>query len=548
MSPIQYTTKTFLYLYFLLLLLVSCHSQQVLKTADYVVNQELDKANSILLAFRESHSLNMMANLQWSGMVDDSLYYVALSAAKDTLYALNCYSGYLRVLPLKNLRSKQIIGSHTFYYHNHDSIFFCIRRTVVMMGKKNGRNDRDILLINGKGELLDLYTLDSLPDIYFGERSYGRRYPWDHNIDERLFANGLLVDAATMDPHVTDKGFSAFNPKIVALCNLEDNAIRMLNIRYPAELHEKKYEYSPEMWVKVIGAKELLVGFTVTPYIYRYDLDRDTMVKLDVFYDETFYNTDSAAMTKGEDYPMILFRKPIWSNIHSCYMRNIYFHCYKDYSPSNIVELLDSNLNHISYVYADKKKGWHNIRCHADGTITVADDGGYGRHAVKPTGRLRNTRLPALEQRSMIKKPKANGNRELTLPEYLNKLKFPDSCTVVIINMKYPCGPCLQELSSFYKENNPMIEKEKIYYLFFDAENNKDDAVINILKNYGVQDFKHIRIDHKLLPRVSRVLPNGMKAEYMQYMIAVRNGDKLQFSLPNFQELISELYRITKNK
>ena len=528
-------------------LLLSCHSQHVLKTADYVVNQELDKASSILLAFRESHSLNMMANLQWSGMVDDSLYYVALSAAKDTLYALNRYSGYLRVLPLKNLRSKQIIGSHTFYYHNHDSIFFCIRRTSLVKGNIYfNRNDKDILLVDGKGNLINDFSLDSIPNIFIGEGSYGCRYPWDDNVDERFFAGGLLVDAVTKNPYVTQKGFSTLNPKNIALCNLENNAIRMLNIRYPAELHEKKYEYPPEIWVKVIGAKELLVGFTVTPYIYRYDLDRDTMVKLDVFYDETFYNTDSAAMTKGEDYPMVLFRKPIWSNIYSCYMRNVYFHYYKDYSPSNIVELLDSNLNHIGYVYADKKKGWHNIRCHADGTITVADDGGYGRHAVQLTGRLRNTRLPAMEQRSMIKKPKANGNSGLTLPEYLNKLKFPDSCTVVIINMKYPCGPCLQELSSFYKENNPMIEKEKIYYLFFDAENNKDDAVINMLKNYGVQDFKHIRIDHKLLTKVKRVLPNGKEAQYTQYILLFRNGDNLGYALPDFQETMTALQRMLK--
>ena len=45
--------------------------------------------------------------------------------------------------------------------------------------------------------------------------------------------------------------------------------------------------------VKVTGPKEMLVGFTVTPYVYRYDLDRDTLVKLDVRYDETFCNTDS---------------------------------------------------------------------------------------------------------------------------------------------------------------------------------------------------------------------------------------------------------------
>ena len=43
------------------------HAQSVLKTADYKVNQELDMPGAHLLAFRESHNLNMMGNLQWSG-------------------------------------------------------------------------------------------------------------------------------------------------------------------------------------------------------------------------------------------------------------------------------------------------------------------------------------------------------------------------------------------------------------------------------------------------------------------------------------------------
>ena len=93
-----------------------------------------------------------------------------------------------------------------------------------------------------------------------------------------------------------------------------------------------------------------------------------------------------------------------------------------------------------------------------------------------------------------------------------------------------------------------MIEKEKIYYLFFDAENNKDDAVINMLKNYGVQDFKHIRIDHKLLTKVKRVLPNGKEAQYTQYILLFRNGDNLGYALPDFQETMTALQRMLKKR
>lgn len=477
---------------------------------------------------------------------DDSLYYVTLAATKDTLYALNCYSGYLRVLPLKQFIDKQIIASHTFYYHNHDSIFFCIRRGgLVKINKLYDRNYKDILLIDGKGELFNTYSLDSLPDIYFGERSYGRHYPWDDNLDERFFAGGLLVDVVTKFPYVTEEGFSALNPRIMALCNLEDKTIRMLNIRYPVELQEKKYVCPPELRVKVTGPKEMLVGFSVTPYIYRYDLDKDTMTKLEVQYDESFHNTDSASMTKGEDYPAMQFGKPVWSSVHSCYLRDIYFNHYRDRLPSHIVELLDSAYNHIGYVYADKKRGWKKIRCHADGTITVADKGGYGRHAVQLSGQMRNTRLSVLEKRNTEKKPKVKNNgREMQMPDYMRKMNLPDSCIVLLVNMKYPCGPCIQDLALFYKENLPQMEKKKVYYLFFDPEHNNDETVLKVLENYGVRNFRNIRIDHKLLSKVTRVLPNGKEAQYTQYIFLVKQGNYLGFSLPDFQEAIRILQQL----
>lgn len=531
------------------LLLFSCQTQPAIKTADYTVKEGLNLASARLLSFREDHNLNMMANLQWSGMVDDSLIFVAMAVTKDTLYALNCHSGYLRVMPLTHLRKNQIIMSQTFFYHNHDSIFFCIKREgLVKTNRQFNRNDKDILLVSGKGELLNTYSLDSLPDIYSGERSDARHYPWDEALEERFFANGLLVDAVTKYPTVTKKGFAAINPKIMALLDLKDGAIRMLNIRYPVELQEKEYCWPPELWVKVTRPKEMLVGFTVTPFIYRYDLERDTMVKLDVRYDGTFYNTDSASMIKGKDYPMVLFRKPVWSPENSCYLREVYFYRYPGHTSSGIVELLDSVYNHIGYVYADKKRGWQEIQCHADGSITVADQGGYGRHTVQLTGKMRNTCLSVLERRSMDKKPKTAGNRSLKMNDYIKKMNLPDSCSFALINMKYPCGSCIQDLVSFYKENQKLMEKERIYYLFYDPEHRNDNAILEIFGNCGVQNPANIRIDHTLLHYVTNVLPNGLQLENTQYVVFIRKDNQLGFAIPTFTELMFELQRNIKRR
>ena len=120
---------------------------------------------------------------------------------------------------------------------------------------------------------------------------------------------------------------------------------------------------------------------------------------------------------------------------------------------------------------------------------------------------------------------------------------------VLLINMKYPCGPCIQDLALFYKENLPQMEKKKVYYLFFDPEHNNDEAVLKILENYGVRNVRNIRIDHKLLPQVTRVLPNGKEAQYTQYIFLVKQGDYLGYSLPDFLEAITALQKtvVTKN-
>ena len=50
-------------------------AQTAIKTADYTVKEGLDMAGARLLSFNENHNLNRMANLQWSGMVEDSLFF-----------------------------------------------------------------------------------------------------------------------------------------------------------------------------------------------------------------------------------------------------------------------------------------------------------------------------------------------------------------------------------------------------------------------------------------------------------------------------------------
>ena len=48
------------------------------------------------------------------------------------------------------------------------------------------------------------------------------------------------------------------------------------------------------------------------------------------------------------------------------------------------------------------------------------------------------------------------------------KLQIPDNSLVVIINLNYPCGHCLERLFTKMKENRADYEKANVYYVIYD--------------------------------------------------------------------------------
>ena len=92
------------------------------------------------------------------------------------------------------------------------------------------------------------------------------------------------------------------------------------------------------------------------------------------------------------------------------------------------------------------------------------------------------------------------------------------------------------------------MEKERIYYLFYDPEHRNDNAILEIFGNCGVQNPANIRIDHTLLHYVTNVLPNGLQLENTQYVVFIRKDNQLGFAIPTFTELMFELQRNIKRR
>ena len=102
----------------------------------------------------------------------------------------------------------------------------------------------------------------------------------------------------------------------------------------------------------------------------------------------------------------------------------------------------------------------------------------------------------------------------------------------------------MEELANFYRNHRKTLEAHRIYYVYYDPETSDDASVMNIMKNYGVSDARNVRVDHKLLGRVTDVLPNGREAQYTQFLILDFRNNTLMLATPAFRELMTEMERI----
>ena len=87
-------------------LLVSCHAQPKVLTADYTVSNTLDLASVHKFTFESEYALSMMWNHKEERVLDDTLFYITLSSSLNPMYVLNCCSGELRAISFEHLNHR----------------------------------------------------------------------------------------------------------------------------------------------------------------------------------------------------------------------------------------------------------------------------------------------------------------------------------------------------------------------------------------------------------------------------------------------------------
>lgn len=524
-------------------LAASCQFNDNIQLIQYSLEKNNNPNTEKLEYFNDSHPRSIWANHMYYRRIHDTTYFLYLSPDKDTLYIANVDEFSARKIALESLIEKEAGGIWAYYYHNHDSIYFYIDRYFVLYCEmKKGVKYNDIILLDGHGRRMNEYSLDSMPDIYDGTL-YGKLWPWEQHMPERMFAGGILVDVICKKPYVSNDEFAALNPRIMGLYDLKSKKIRMLNIKYPQVLFGKKYDVRPSIWAKNYSDDQLLIGFETLPYIYLYNLSEDSMHLIPANYDLHFLNVDSASMKKGKDYVSARFLSPKWCPEHSHYYRRIVIkHC-KGYIPGRgIIEVLDSNFNHVGYVAGN---GELTVGCSEDGKLRAHEKSSGNDYNIILENRIKHVNKTKTLHTFLIKRPSVNKHK-INMIHYLEKMQIPDSSLIVIINLKYPCGGCLEQLLNFYKEHQSTMENRRMYYVFYDPD--KSGLTKELMKRYGIKNARNILEDNKLLSNVNSMIPDKeyQNCNYIYLERHFQDGKSL-LGEPTIEQLMSMLNKIMNN-
>ena len=487
--------KTSLLIIILIVCLSSCsqdktnHSFSIL---DYTCLEE-NEDYKYYQCFMNNDSLSFWYNHHSYQKINDTLFFIILSSKKDKLLIYNFKTYKTNEVSLYALPKYPI--AH-IYYHNHDSIFIFYKRPHIY---KETDKTFDFILVNGKGVLVDTYSLNDVPYIYKG--NYYKTI--DHNIidqicENRIIDNNLIITYCVYLPNVDNENFINFYPKQLALYNLSTKTVKMLNIKFPFKDIGKRYNsdcFPSSYSLSFDKDHNIIIQFSHSNLLYKYHFETDSLIRINCQYDYTFENIDSTAWQEGHDYTSVTYKKVFWDSKRQVYFRNIELISYKDYLYQFILQVMDSNFNHIAYVL--NKDDYNTPYYNKYSDLVAYNKVNKLPYTIQLENKIKQISWEEFETNHLKKK---TTGATISLSEYLEKLQIPDNSLVVTINLNYPCGHCLERLFTKMKENRADYEKINVYYIVYD--NNSNDFAETLKKRYKLSDSKFIKIDKEFLERV----------------------------------------------
>ena len=514
--------------------LMSCQTKQTLKIYPFIADSNIAK-DMEKVYIGDEHRLSGWANHYFSRYAEnteDTTVWCALSEKKDTLFVTSTHLSSSKAIPLDNTP----MHIESVYYHNHDSIFIFYDRRITKQKTETGAN-MDFILIDGTGKKIRSYSLDGIPNIHNGKSQTNvlSLFPLS-DIPDRMIDGKMLLYFGSSNPSVIEPGYSTSHPKLVALYDLKTGKSQMLNILIPFEMTEKKYDRAQNLsWIRKSKDGNLIVGFKCSPCAFKYDMQKDTMVLMSKHFSKTFLNVDSSSMKKKHDYMSFDFEMPRWAPAYSCYFRNIIImHC-DEYRPyTQILEMLDTNFDHIAYLVGNKE--YETPHLCPGGKLLTHNKTSHRPHYVSLAKKTQRISRKKWAETSLEKLPESKNQKNvINCMDYLQKMHLQEGSLVLIINLKYPCGHCLEYLFSTMEQHKEEYAAHNIYYITYDPD--YSTLTEELLKRYHLKDSKNILQDNELLGKV--YLLDKFMDEGQYYLIDYRSIDteRIRVMPMDFSEL-----------
>ncbi|MDD3280612.1 MAG: hypothetical protein PHC83_03480 [Bacteroidales bacterium] len=521
---------------FLILFIIHLNSCQNINKLFSFLDFKVVKVNEeeqYFINFNDSHTLSMWGDHKCYNKINDSLFFVALNSGSDTLFVYNYETHQVKTIELKKTPHYSI--DH-IYYHNHDSIFIFYRR-VFIFNKTD--NQFDFILINKEGEVVNTYSLNQLPYIYKGNVDYMIEYAIQDIRENRIIDGNLLIPLGIYSPPIHDSNFVKFNPKLLCSYNLANKTLKMLNVKFPTQDIGKKFH--PDTYFSFIKIcfdknQDIIVFFPYSNYLYQYDFDLDSLLLIKCIYDNTFQNIDIASRKNNENYMDIRFFKPEWYSSENYYIRRLSIWNYKSYVPTLILEVMDSNFNHIAYMFDNKN---YKTPYYFNNKLSSLNKHNNLSYLVLPEKTPKKISWQKYEK-SHLMKMVVKKKHKISINKYLKKKHIPKNSLVIIINLNYPCGSCLKFLMSEMKNNLKDFQKNQIYYILYD-NNPTSNFAESLIKNYSLSK-DNIIIDKKLLQNVYE------EYELDEHYRLIEYGDTIFVEKCTFEELVPLFERKVNEK
>lgn len=432
----------------------------------------------------------------------------------------------------------------SLYFHNYDSIFVFLDREFVSTFSTDTFHIDDFILINFKGELVDRYSLDGLPNIYNGQLNPMIYLKKSFVKNKRIRNNRFYLPFSIYMPRISDYKLKDLKLSLLCEYDLQMHLFRPLRISIPDDdigIHYSENVAANSIDFFVLNDSSIIFTYDYSPVVYGYNLLKDSIYVVYLTNDFPFHND-----TLNNSKLSVVFNCPVFNKENNYFIRGINVNNYKNYENFEISQFFDSSFNSLGFSFSNSI--WSSLNANSQGKLIVSDKGNrYLSYLVK-LGRVSLMSFNEIESGFLVRNELAGQSNkkkhienmfenkyEDRLNKYINTLKFENVQKYVLINTDILCSHCIEFLMNKLNSKNELLRNNKVKYVFY---GNNLRFAEDLMNQYQISSFDLIYIDSKC------EYFNYLKPEeYSRNPLIVRRGTVLKVFLyepNNLKEVYSE--------